>query len=171
MIIPTLETDRLILRAPDPTDFEAFARFRVSERSIGVGGPYTRVQAFDQMCELFGHWFMRGYGRWMVAEKSSNEPLGVVGLFYPEDWPEPEIAWTVFENGEGKGIAFEAAMASRQYAYETLGWDTAISCVVPDNVRSITLAKRMGAIQEGSFHHEDIGDLQVWRHVGREAVQ
>ena len=44
--IPTLETDRLILRAPKAEDFEAYAAFCASPRSAGVGGPYNRAAPF-----------------------------------------------------------------------------------------------------------------------------
>ena len=113
---------------------------------------------------------MRGYGRWMVADKHTDEALGVVGPFYPDDWPEPEIAWSVFEAAEGRGVAFEAAMASRDYAYKTLGWTTAISCVEPGNDRSIALARRMGAELEDDFTTVDGLLLHVFRHPAPEAV-
>lgn len=164
--IPTLTTERLILRAPEFSDFDAFAEFRMSPRSIGVGGPYTREAAFDQLCEIIGHWRLRGYGRWMVADKITGTPWGIVGLMYPLDWPEPEIAWSVFEAAEGKGIALEASLASRDYAYNILGWTTAVSLTVPDNHRSIALAKRMGAVQEDDYLHPEYGVMNVWRHVG-----
>jgi len=169
--IPTLNTERLVMRAPGPQDFEAYVEFRMSDRAVGVGGPFTRSQAFDHMCELLGHWPMRGFGRWMVADKTTDQPLGIVGLMYPESWPEPEIAWSVFADGEGRGIAYEAAMESRRYAYDVLGWDTVISCIVPENTRSIALAKRMGAVQETSFQHEELGELDIWRHLSREVLQ
>jgi RimJ/RimL family protein N-acetyltransferase len=169
--IPTLTTDRLTLRAPQLSDFDTYAEFCASGRSKGVGGPYDRDQAFDRLCEVAGHWLLRGYGRWLVADIATNQPLGIVGLMYPCDWPEPEIAWTVFEGGEGKGIAYEAALASRRYAYNVLGWKTVISCTMTDNLRSIALAKRMGAIQEPSYQHPNLGELYVWRHPSNEAVQ
>jgi hypothetical protein len=43
------------------------------------------------MACLLGHWYLRGYGPYAVGEKSSSRVLGSVGLFYPNDWPEPEI--------------------------------------------------------------------------------
>ncbi len=168
--IPALETERFILRCPEFSDFEAFAAFRMSERARGVGGPYTRTESFDQLGEIIGHWHLRGFGRWMVADKASDQPLGVVGLFYPDDWPEPEIAWSVFGNAEGKGIAFEAAIAARDYAFNDLGWTTAISCTMPDNHRSIALAKRMGVVQDADFHHPTYGTMLVWRHLKPEAL-
>ena len=166
--IPTLETKRLRLRAPLASDFEAYAEFRLSDRAAGVGGPFTRAQAFVQFGELFGHWVLRGFGRWIVADQASDTPLGVVGLWHPEDWPEPEVAWSVFEKGEGKGIAFEASLAARDFAYSSLGWTTAISMILEGNPRSFALAERLGAVFESHCQHPDLGAMQIWRHPGPE---
>ncbi len=163
-MIPVLQTERLTLRAPRWDDFDAYAAFRASDRAKLLGGPYTRAQAFDQLAEIIGHWTLRGFGRWMVADRETDQPLGIVGLFYPEDWPEPEIAWSVFEAGEGRGIAYEAAMASRAYAYDTLGWTTAVSLIDPSNTRSVSLARRMGCMDGETYDHPTYGTLHVWRH-------
>lgn len=163
--VPTVETERLILRMPRMSDFDAYASFGASERSKGVGGPFLRSESFERLAAIIGHWHLRGYGRWMVADKAGDRPLGIVGLMYPTGWPEPEVAWSVFDDAEGKGIALEAALAARRFAYDVLGWTRVISCTAPDNVRSVALAKRMGAVYEGDFQHETIGTLNVWRHL------
>lgn len=165
-MIPTLHTERLTLRAPRASDLDAHAAFRASERARMVGGPNTRAWAFDHLCGIIGHWQMRGYGRWIVADKTTDEPLGVVGLFFPEDWPEPEIGWSVYANGEGRGIAHEAATASRTYAYDVLGWSRVISLIRADNTRSQALAQRMSCIHEGDFSHPVHGAMGIWRHKG-----
>ncbi|MFN6977869.1 MAG: GNAT family N-acetyltransferase, partial [Gemmobacter sp.] len=113
--IPRIETARLVLRAPVASDFPAFAAFRASDRARSVGGPYGEREAFQQLCAIAGHWQMRGYGRWMVADRATDAPLGVVGPFMPVGWPEPEIGWSVFDGAEGRGVAFEAALAARAW--------------------------------------------------------
>ena len=168
--IPTLETKRLRLRAPLASDFEPYADFRMSDRASGVGGPFTRSEAYSQFGELFGHWVLRGFGRWIVADRNTDAPLGVVGLWYPEGWPEPEIAWAVFERGEGKGIALEASFAAREFAYSTQGWTTAISLILEGNPRSFALAQRLGAEFEASYQHPTLGAMQIWRHPGPEKI-
>jgi ribosomal-protein-alanine N-acetyltransferase len=168
--IPTLSTERLVLRAPLPSDFDAYADFRASERARMLGGPFTRIQSFDQLAGIIGHWQLRGFGRWIVADGSTDAPLGIVGLFYPEGWPEPEIAWSVFGTSEGRGIAFEAATAARDYAYRVLGWSTVISLINPGNHRSIALARRLGAAPEGVYAHAVHGDLDIYRHPAPEAA-
>lgn len=170
--IPVIETARLRLRAAEMRDFEAYAAFRMDPvRTQGVGGPCTRAEAFDKLGEIIGHWHLRGFGRWIVADKDSDAALGVVGLYHPDDWPEPEIAWSVFADAEGKGIAQEAAVASRHYAYDTLGWDTVVSCITPGNARSRALAERMGATHDGTHQTPDGLEVDIYRHPGPEAVQ
>lgn len=169
-MIPVLQTERLTMRAPRRADFDAYAAFRGSERAKLLGGPFTRAQAFDQLCSIIGHWELRGYGRWMVADSQTDAPLGIVGLYYPEDWPEPEIAWSVFEVGEGRGIAFEAALAARAYAYDTLKWTTVVSLVDQTNIRSVALAKRMGCISGETYDHPTHGMMHIWRHPSPEAL-
>ncbi len=169
--IPTLTTDRLILRGPQPEDFPAYAAFRMSARAKGVGGPYTREEAAEHFATLGAQWERLGYGRWMVTDRTSGDPLGVVGILHPENWPEPELAWSLFETAEGRGIAFEAATASRAHAYGALGMTTLISLVDPANTRSVALAERLGARPEGTFDIPNHGETPVWRHPGPEDLR
>ena len=165
MTIPVITTERLTLRAPTMADFPAFAEFRADPvRSQGIGGPVSMGVAFEKFAEIIGHWHFMGFGRFLVADRTTDKALGVIGPYCPPDWPEPEIAWSVFADAEGKGIASEAAIASRAYAYETLGWTTAISMIMPNADRSIALATRVGCTFEREFVHEDMGPMQVWRH-------
>lgn len=168
--IPVVETARLRLRAPRMDDFPAFAAFDASPRAKGVGGPWSEARSFQRFTGLAGHWLLRGFGRWIIADRETDAALGTVGPYFPAGWIEPEIAWTVFEHAEGRGIAFEAAQAARDWAYGTLGWTTAVSCTDPDNHRSIALARRLGCVQEGTYRHPDGFELLVWRHPGPAAL-
>ena len=169
--IPILTTERLTLRGPEPEDFGAYAAFRMSARAKGVGGPYTRAEATVQFADLTAQWERLGYGRWIVTDRASDEPLGVVGILHPEDWPEPELAWSLFKAAEGRGIAFEAATAARAHAYGILGMTTLISFVDPANTRSAALAERLGARPDGMFDIPNHGKTPVWRHPGPENLQ
>ncbi|MEM7711403.1 MAG: GNAT family N-acetyltransferase [Pseudomonadota bacterium] len=163
-MILTLTTERLTLRAPRLDDFEAHATFRASDRARFVGGPDPRDKAFAHFEALAGQWVLRGYGRWIVADRGTDAPLGVVGLHHPDDWPEPELAWTLYGIGEGRGIAQEAALAARTHAYETLGWTTLMSFVDPANTRSMALARRLGCTPDGTHDHPRFGTFQIMRH-------
>jgi RimJ/RimL family protein N-acetyltransferase len=170
--IPVIETDRLILRGPRLADFEVFAAFMATERSRIVGGPISRVLTWRSFCHLTGHWLHRGYSAFILADKSSGTALGAAGPWFPEGWPEPEISWSIWvSEAEGKGLAHEAALASRAHAYTALGWTTAISMIAPTNLRSQALARRMGCTLDGDFTHETFGTCQIWRHPSAESLQ
>lgn len=168
--IPTLQTQRLILRAPNAGDFDAFAAFYASPRAQFVGGPLDAEASWRMLAMEIGHWTLKGFGRWAVEAKDSGDTVGIIGLFDPQGWPEPEIGWDLFNGHEGHGYATEAATAARAYAYDILGWSTAISLVVPDNVGSAAVAKRLGAQRDGSFTHARHGFMHIWRHPDADAL-
>ena len=94
----------------------------------------------------------------------------MAGPWFPEGWPEPEIGWSIWDAAaEGKGVAHEAATAARAWAYDALGWTTAISLIVDGNARSEALARRMGCQFEGEFTHETFGKSRIFRHPARPA--
>lgn len=165
VVIPTLTTARLTLRALSNDDFPTVAAFYASDRAKHVGGPATAEQTWRMLATELGHWSLRGYGRWAVEETATGAFAGIIGPWYPLGWPEPEIGWDLMNGFEGKGYATEAAMAALSYAYSDLGWPTAISLVAPPNDGSRRVAQRMGAVQEGMFEHERHGTLEIWRHM------
>lgn len=170
MQIPTLHTQRLILRAPEERDFAPFAAFYAGERSHFVGGPLCDEAAWRMLAMEAGHWQLKGFGRWIVEARDSGETIGMVGLFCPFGWPEPEIGWDLFDGHEGRGYATEAGTAARGFAYDVLGWATAISLVKPENTGSARVAERLGCTRDGSFTHQRHGLMHVWRHPAPEAL-
>lgn len=164
MQIPTLHTDRLILRAPEPRDLPPFLAFYAGARSHLVGGPLDAEQGWRMLAMEIGHWQLCGYGRWIAERRADGVAVGLVGLFNPHGWPEPEIGWDLFDGFEGQGYATEAGRAARDYAYDRLHWPTAISLVKPANPRSAAVAARLGAVQDGMFTHQRHGPMQIWRH-------
>lgn len=167
---PTLETERLIMRAPNLDDLEAMAAFYATERSRFVGGPQTRELVWRTLAMEAGHWILNGFGRWTLVEKSTGASVGTVGLWHPEGFPERELGWDLFEGATGKGYATEAALAARAHAYDVLGWTTLISLVADGNDASERVARRLGAQHDGNFTHERYGPMRVFRHPGPEAI-
>lgn len=163
--IPTLETERLVLRGPMPRDYPAFREFYSSPRARFVGGPLDERGAWRHFATQIGHWAMRGFGMWIVAAKQDDTAIGLVGCWYPGDWPEPELGWVLFAGAEGKGLGFEAARAARDCAFDRFGWDTAVSYIDPANARSITLAERLGArLDPAAVPPAHAPDCAVYRH-------
>jgi RimJ/RimL family protein N-acetyltransferase len=143
-----IETERLILRNIDPErDFESWARTMGDERTVRFldGKVLDRAAAWRHMASLIGHWVIRGYGSFSVEVKETGEWVGRVGPWYPEGWPAPEIGWTISPDHWGKGYATEAARASVEYAFNTLGWSQVIHVILVGNDASIAVAKQLGS--------------------------
>ena len=73
------------------------------------------------MSVMAGHWALNGFGHWVLEERDSGEFVGRAGLYYPPDWPELEVGWTVGRKHWGKGYAPEAARAACAWAHDELG--------------------------------------------------
>lgn len=169
--IPTLETERLILRAPQESDFEHEAAFFTTDAARFVGGPMQPHRTWRALATVVGHWAFRGFGFWALEEKSTGLFQGRVGLWYPHGWYEREIGWTLMPHATGKGFATEAALASRAYAYDVLGWDTAISQIDPENHASKAVARRLGATHETMHDDPEYGPTEIWRHLAPDQIE
>jgi RimJ/RimL family protein N-acetyltransferase len=163
-MIPTLETERLKLRAWGEADFEAYAEIYADDvHARYIGGACSRNDAWRRMAAFVGHWVLRGYGLWALEGRTDGAFKGWAGLWNPEGWPEPEVGWGLVASARGQGIATEAASRARLYAYETLGWTTAISLIVMANLPSIRVAERLGARLERTLNFRDF-ETGVFRH-------
>lgn len=165
---PVLETARLILRAPQASDFEVFAPFVMSDRArfIGGGADKTLGQAWRILAVITGHWHLCGWGSFVMQDRATGQPIGSAGPWMPGDWPEPELGWTIWTPAaEGKGYAHEALLTIRRHAYADLGWPTAVSYIDTRNARSIALAKRLSCTLDAKADRPNRDEpLEVWRH-------
>ena len=165
MKVTELQTDRLILRAPIPEDFDAYAEYYAHEETARyVGGRMSREKAWRHFAALLGHWSLKGFGIWAVEEKPSGKFAGCIGLWEPEGWPELEVGYWLHPNAQGKGYATEAATAARAFAYQVLHATTLVSYIHPENTPSMHVAQRMGAVNEGAIELLDLGPHCVFRH-------
>jgi RimJ/RimL family protein N-acetyltransferase len=163
---PTIDTQRLRLRAHVSSDFDAYADVFASDRA-GYMGQLKRRQAWFSFCSDVAQWSLFGHGAWAVERLEDGAFVGQVALLKPDHFPELELGWMMTAEGEGKSYAFEAAQMARDFAYVELGRDTLVSYIDPKNTRSIALATRLGAMRDdtavcpdGETHDETI----VYRH-------
>lgn len=163
-----IDTARLILRQPDAGDWSAYRAYRLSPRSTS---PMPEGEAWTHFAAFFGHWALRGFGRFIATLKPTGQPIGHFGPFFPEGHPERELTWTLWlPELEGQGFAHEAALAVREHAFGPLGWTSAVSYIDPANRRSQQLAARLGAVRDPVAPNPYGDATQVWRHgAGRVA--
>ncbi|NIS81846.1 MAG: GNAT family N-acetyltransferase, partial [Anaerolineales bacterium] len=142
------ETKRLLLRQFNEEDLDQFSEIcadpAVMRYASFTGEPRTGAQAWSWICNMVGHWQLRGYGMWAVEEKKSRRLIGRIGIHYPEGFPDIEVGWMLGKLYWGKGYATEGASAAIEFGFRELKRDSFISLIVPDNKRSIRLAERLG---------------------------
>ncbi len=165
-------TARLRLERPAPAHLPGFLAFYASPRAARLGWqrPGAEARAFWDL--LDAHWSEKGFGWFALVEAATGRALGMCGPWAPAHLPEPELAWSLWQDrDEGKGLAFEAAVAARAHAFGPLGWTTAVSYIAKENLRSAALARRLGARPDGDWITSKGKLTTVWRHPVPEALR
>lgn len=160
-----LETPRLWLRPPRPVDFESFAAMSADEEVMThLGGVQPRAVAWRGFAGMAGSWALLGFGMFSLVEKATGRWLGRVGPICPDSWPGTEVGWGVTREAQGKGFAYEAAVASMDFAVDVLGWTEIIHCIDDVNRRSAALAERLGSrrLRRATMPPPIEIELQVW---------
>lgn len=159
-IIPSLDTERLLLRAFRPDDLDPFADIvadpEVIKRATYDGTTMTRAQAWNWLCLMLGHWHMRGHGIWGVEEKSTGVLIGRIGLQFLDWFEDVELVWMLARSAWGKGYASEGARAAIDFGFNELGLGRMAAVIHKDNVPSIRLAERLGMEMEKEVKRQEI---------------
>ena len=143
------ETQRLVLRQFHIADALAMERVlcdaEVMQYSAGIKAP-AEVPKWLAGCleDYHRKW---GFGLWAVVDKSQREVIGYCGLSYFPDvggQAEVEVGYRVARAYWGKGLATEAALAVRDYAFTTLCLRRLVAMIDPRNVASIRVAEKLG---------------------------
>lgn len=147
--IPTLTTERLVLRAFVQRDIDEYAAIIGDPevtKYLGNGIPLSRAEAWRQMAMILGHWRLLGYGLWAVEEKATGALMGRIGCHQPDGFPGFELAYTLGRQFWRRGFAREGAAVALAYARNVLGRTNVISVIRPANTGSIRVAQSLGAV-------------------------
>ena len=165
--VPEVAAGRTRLRAMRLEDFPAWAEILCSDRARWMDGPYGRDEAFREFAASAGSWLLHGHGCWTVADPTTDEALGFVCLNMEPSDHETELGFFLREGAEGRGLAFEAAIAARDWAWAQ-GLPSLVSYIDPANARSAALAERLGARRDPAAEAEFAGTpdegVAVYRH-------
>ncbi len=157
-----LQTSRLLLREFTPQDVDALA--------LVLSDPETmRYYPAPQGRAGVEHWIERnrqryqddGVGLWAVELKKTQELVGDCGITRQQVERERfyEIGYHLRRDHWHQGLATEAAIACRDWAFSHLKTDRLISLIRPENLPSRRVAERNGMTiwkevnWQGSPHH------------------
>ena len=150
---PTIESERLVLRAHRLDDFPDYAAMYADARFVRFldeGAPLSEERAWPKFLRFPGGWRFQGFGLWAIEERASRHFIGNVGFSThrraaaPLLDDIPEIGWSLAPLAQGKGYAVEAAQRALAWIDSRGRWGRT-ACVIEDgNERSVRVAERCG---------------------------
>jgi RimJ/RimL family protein N-acetyltransferase len=149
-----LETKRLYLREMNQSDFPALCKI-LQDKDV----MYAYEHAFDDgesqawLDKQIVRYKDNGFGLWAVILKETDEMIGQCGLTIQEynNKKVLEIGYLFQKAFWHKGYATEAAIACKEYAFDTLGVDEVVSIIRDTNIASQNVAKRNGMTEKERF--------------------
>lgn len=120
--------------------------------------PYSREEAKWWIGRQLDRYERYGHGLWLAEDRAIGEPRGQVGLMIQEvdGVEEPEIGYLIHHPFWRQGLATEAALATRDWAFGTLGLPRVISLIRPKNLPSQGVAGKLGMKPEKRTMFRDL---------------
>ncbi|MEQ6247726.1 GNAT family N-acetyltransferase [Sulfitobacter sp. HNIBRBA3233] len=151
--IPTINTQRLTLRAMRAEDFPRFAQIWAKpEVTAHISGkPWPKTRSWDAFLRNAGHWQIAGFGQWAIQLHGQPEMAGQTGFFFGsrglgEDFdPFPETGWVLDPVAQGQGMGIEAAAAAHDWFDRVVAGRT-VCMITPENENSLSIAKSLGYV-------------------------
>jgi ribosomal-protein-alanine N-acetyltransferase len=156
MKIPTVKTDRLLLRALRPGDAGALHMIYEPEevrRYFPRPGPMPMDKVMDEITRDLEHWEKHGYGWWAVETLAKEALAGWAGLKYLPETSETEVAGLLAREYWGQGMAVEAAREGLRFGFEDHGLKVIIGLAHPDNTRSRRVLEKLGMSYTGEAEY------------------
>ncbi|WP_457618259.1 GNAT family N-acetyltransferase [Lutibacter sp.] len=143
-----LETDRLILREFELSDLQAVYNFASDVEVQKYTGDTILTDLNQAKDIIINVWFSDykkyGYGRWAVVLKPENKVIGFAGLKYLPELNETDVGFRFLPEYWGIGIATEVSKEILKYGFEILKLEKIIGIVIPENVASSKVLKKLG---------------------------
>jgi RimJ/RimL family protein N-acetyltransferase len=150
--IPTLVTERLILRGHRLEDFaDCSAMWGDPEVTRFIGGrAFPKDEVWTKLLRYVGHWSVLGFGFWVLEEKHTGRFVGEVGFadfkrdLQPSIEGIPEVGWVLAPWAQCRGLATEAVRAALGWGASHLPSQRTVCLISPENVASIRVAEKCG---------------------------
>jgi RimJ/RimL family protein N-acetyltransferase len=143
-----IETQRLVLRSMRPSDIDALLLIFTDPKVMAsFGGElFTREQMGRWLQRNLDHQDEFGYGLFSVIHKETSLLIGDCGLeqMDVEGVVAAELGYDLRSDYWNQGLATEAAMAVRDYAFNVLQLPQLISLIRLGNEASRRVAEKVG---------------------------
>jgi RimJ/RimL family protein N-acetyltransferase len=151
--IPSLRTERLLLRGFRPADRAAFAELNADPEVMShFPSTLTAAESDALVDRIEVHWRRHGFGLWAVERGTGGDFIGFVGLtvtaFSAPFTPCVEIGWRLSRAAWGSGYATEGASAALRFGFVDRSLEEIVSFTVGTNARSRRVMERLGMTHE-----------------------
>lgn len=158
------ETDRFILREILPEDADGMFELDSDpdvHRYLGNKPLTNKEQAVDIIRFIRRQYTENGIGRWAIIDKNTHEFIGWTGLKYVTELTNKhqnyyDLGYRLRKQYWGQGIATETAIASLEYAFESLNLDKVYAAASCENEASNKILRKIGFQLIETFYYEDI---------------
>lgn len=153
--IPTLETERLLLRPLSEADVDALRRISnepLVRRYLWDDEPVSRSKIEKLVAEGERMFSGEGLGLFGVRLRGGEELAGFCGFLRLEGMEEPEIAYELLPGLWGGGLATEGARACIRYAFEMVGLERVIAGADAPNTASLRVIEKLGMKSLGNIN-------------------
>ena len=172
-----LETKRLLLRAPQDSDLDAWtAMLTDPEVARYLGPPFaSRADVAAHIRTVRERHGADGFGLLAVLRKDDGAVIGRSGFLVWDSgtWAtstardagehaEVEIGWTLARDAWGFGYATEAGEACRDHGFARLGLSRIAAVIQHGNDRSIAVARRLGMRHERDIRTAKGFEAELW---------
>jgi ribosomal-protein-alanine N-acetyltransferase len=165
--IPTIETERLLLRGSTSGDVDTWAALLedADVRRYVPKFPQSireRAGLHIQWCDAAWEEEPQTEVGWMIALKQTGELIGRCGCGTLEGSNEAEVIYTLGKPYWGRGYATEATRAVIRYSLEQFPWDPITACIFPANIASRRVLEHLGFVYERDVDYlERTGDTSL----------
>ncbi|MDH6251649.1 ribosomal-protein-alanine N-acetyltransferase [Chryseobacterium sp. H1D6B] len=142
------ETERLIIRPISLNDSEFILDLYNRPKFIKYIGDRD-IRSLTDAANYIQHRFLpqlekSGFGNYVVVTKESNEKVGAVGIFEREGLDVVDIGFSLLEEYEGKGYAYEAAVKVKSIGMDDFGLKKLSAITSKNNFSSQKLIEKLG---------------------------
>jgi RimJ/RimL family protein N-acetyltransferase len=149
-VIPTLTTDRLVLRPFAPDDLDELAVIHAEESFwwYPLRAAMSKEETAGFLERVIGRYGSDGFGIEALIDRATGSLIGWAGLavphFLPEILPAVEVGWRLARAQWGRGLATEAGAAAVDFGFTSGGLSRIVSIYEPENAASGRVMDRLG---------------------------
>ncbi|MBN9283375.1 MULTISPECIES: GNAT family N-acetyltransferase [Flavobacterium] len=158
-LLENLETERLLFRKLNPSDFDTWLAFYKDPESSEL---WNAALSPEEACkqwfeEQFSRYDNKSGGMHVLTDKKTKAFVGQCGLLVLDynNSTEIALAFSLLPKFQHKGYAEEAALKCKEYAFKTLKAGSLIALISPSDMLSEQVATAIGMEWEDTNIYND----------------